>query len=102
MRCRRALLVAILVYVALDLSLPTLPGAFEFEPADSVDGIGGGRAAALIVALAPGSPLIVLPPRRDLRRPRPRRCEVAPGGCPVTQRLVRDTGDVARPSEDPH
>jgi len=52
---RRAFLVAILVYVTLDLSLPTMPGAFVFEPDDSVESIGGGRLVAKIVVVpAPG------------------------------------------------
>ena len=46
---------AILVYVTLDLSLPTMPGAFVFEPDDSVESIGGGRLVAKIVVVpAPG------------------------------------------------
>ena len=36
-RCCRAVFFAILVYVTLDLSLPAMPGAFVFEPADSVE-----------------------------------------------------------------
>jgi hypothetical protein len=36
---RPALLLAILVYLALDLSLPAMPGAFVFEPADSVESV---------------------------------------------------------------
>ena len=52
---RRALLVAILIYVTLDLSLPAMPGAFVFEPDDSVESIGGGRLVARIVVVpAPG------------------------------------------------
>jgi len=35
-RCR-GVLFAILVYVTLDLSLPAMPGAFVFEPADSAE-----------------------------------------------------------------
>jgi hypothetical protein len=35
-RCR-GLLFAIIVYVTLDLSLPAMPGAFVFEPADSAE-----------------------------------------------------------------
>ena len=39
----RVLLGAFLVYVALDLSLPAMPGAFVFDVGDSVEGTHGGR-----------------------------------------------------------
>jgi len=35
--CYRAVLLAIVVYVSLDLALPMMPGAFVFDPADSVE-----------------------------------------------------------------
>jgi hypothetical protein len=35
--CSRCVFVALLVYVTLDLSLPAMPGAFVFEPEDSVE-----------------------------------------------------------------
>ena len=68
---RRTLLLAILVYVTLDLSLPAMPGAFVFEPGDSVEGtqVARGRLAAEAVML-PSS--FVLPaPRIDLRHRMP-------------------------------
>jgi hypothetical protein len=34
---RRALLLTILVLVTLDVSLPGVPGAFVFDPAESID-----------------------------------------------------------------
>jgi hypothetical protein len=40
---RRGLLLAILVYLTLDLSLAEMPGAFVFEPADSVETAQGAR-----------------------------------------------------------
>lgn len=39
MTYRPALLLATLVYIALDLSLPAMPGAFVFETADSVESV---------------------------------------------------------------
>ena len=36
---RHVLLVALLAYVAVDLSWPLLQGAFSFEPDDCVDGV---------------------------------------------------------------
>ncbi len=52
---RPAFLLAIIVYVTLDLSLAMMPGAFQFEPADSVETIQIGRArvAARVVVLPP-------------------------------------------------
>jgi hypothetical protein len=105
MKCRRGLLVVILVYVALDLSLPAMPGAFEFEPADSVESIGGGRLTAQVVVLptpGAGSSQIASRLRRDLRHRLPPRSEVAPLGRSPGHRPPRVIGDPAQPSEDPH
>ncbi len=96
---------AILVYVALDLSLPTMPGAFVFEPADSVESIGGGRLTARVVVLptpAAGSSLIVSHLGSDLRHRLPPRSEVVVLGCPPARRLPRGTCHPSRPSEDSH
>jgi hypothetical protein len=41
---RHALVLAVVVYVGLDLSLAGMPGAFVFEPADSVESAHGIRA----------------------------------------------------------
>lgn len=40
----RPALVALLLYVTLDLSLPAMPGAFVFEVEDSVESVHGGRS----------------------------------------------------------
>jgi hypothetical protein len=62
---------AILVYVTLDLSLPTMPGAFVFDPADSVEGTHArGRQAADVTVLSPtptGHSFVLSPSRIDLR-----------------------------------
>jgi hypothetical protein len=74
---RRPLLLAVLVYVALDLSLPAMPGAFVFEAGDSVEGaqVVRGRLATEVVALpAPTDhwPMLWQPqPRNDLRQRMP-------------------------------
>jgi hypothetical protein len=103
---RPALLVAILVYVTLDLSLPAMPGAFVFEPGDSVEStqIGRGRASAESVALpAPARDTFVLfrlplliknrlaPIRQAERRVRP-----------VVSWRSWSSPASAPPSEDPH
>jgi hypothetical protein len=49
---RSALLAALVAYVVLDLCSPLVPGAFSFDPAESVDAVGAFRAR-------PGAPRIV-------------------------------------------
>src|SRR5260370_33270524 len=77
---RRLLIVALLVYVALDLSIPAMPGAFGFAPDDSVESVYQTRARAAseaVIPLASGTAAFVLshlPPAAG-RRPAP----VAPG-----------------------
>ena len=41
---RRLVLVVLVAYVALDLGCPLVPGAFSFDPEDSVESAGGKRA----------------------------------------------------------
>jgi hypothetical protein len=103
MTCRPELLVAVLVYVTFDLALPAMPGAFVFEPADSVESIGGGRAPIRSVVLpafgaGPTGPLLV----GDVGPRWPRRGEPAVLGGPPWHHLARGRCEPARPSEDPH
>jgi len=44
MPLRNALLAALISYVVLDLCSPLIPGAFSFDPAESVDAVGAFRA----------------------------------------------------------
>jgi hypothetical protein len=61
---RRSTLCAILVYVALDLSLPMMPGAFVFEADASVESVQGNRwRAGGDVAIAAQPAPDRLPPR---------------------------------------
>ena len=56
MTARWPLLVAVLVYVTLDLSLPSMPGAFVFDADDTVESIQRARIRdAVDVAVARGS-----------------------------------------------
>jgi hypothetical protein len=102
---RRALLVVILVYVALDLSLPTMPGAFVFDPADSLESIqtARGRTTARVVVLP--SPVrhefLTSQPQTDLRQ-RQLPSEVTAFGQPSVSCLPQARCESARPSEDPH
>ena len=96
---------AILIYVALDLSLPAMPGAFVFEAADSVESIGGGRLTAQIAAVpvpAGKSFPLASRPRGDLRQGLARRAEVALLRCPQAARLPPAACDPSSPSEDAH
>jgi hypothetical protein len=103
---RRLLVLAILVYVTLDLSLPAMPGAFVFEPADSAEGTHiRARALAEMVAL-PGpsrgaATALLQMPLDDKERLAP----VGPAeqrGRPVVAWRARVPFDSAPPSEDPH
>ena len=105
MNRQRALLVAILVYVTLDLSLPTMPGAFVFEPDDSVESIGGGRLVAKIVIVpAPGggSFLPWSQPPVDLRHRLRASRAVWLMECRLANWLPRATRAASPPAEDPH
>jgi len=95
--------VAILVYVTLDLSLPAMPGAFVFEPDDSVESIGRGRLVAKIAVVpAPASFLPSSQPPADLRH----RLRASRGVRPMGRRLVswlpRAACPPSPPAEDPH
>jgi len=96
--------VAIVVYVSLDLSLAMMPGAFVFEPGDSVESlqVTRGRATPEFVVL-PG------PSREGFVPSKPREeitdrlaAGVQRHGRPVVTRLHRPPADVAPASEDPH
>ena len=96
---------AILVYVTLDLSLPTMPGAFVFEPDDSVESIGGGRLVARIVVVpAPGGSSF-LPsshPPGYLRHRLRATCVARPMGRRLVSWLPRAACPPSPPAEDPH
>ena len=98
-------LVAVLIYVSLDLSLPMMPGAFVFDVGDSVESvqISRGRVAAEVQrAFAYRSPLVSQPRVEvDDRQLVPHR-EVTPRGRPVVNVLPRAALNPAPSSEDPH
>lgn len=107
---RRGVLLAVLVYVALDLSLPGMPGAFVFDTADSVESAQGARArgaGALVAAptsagqISAASPQIPARPLRLLAAAAPRASELPR----VAARLPRGAAGstpAASASEDPH
>lgn len=103
---RPALLLTILIYVTLDLSLPTMPGAFVFDPADSVESIQStrARAAAEVVILSVtggGAVLWSRRPPESTDRVTPA-SQVERRGHPVKTWSSRAPLDPAPPSEDPH
>lgn len=106
MKWRRGMLLAVLLYVTLDLSVPAIPGAFVFESVDSVE-INSGRAGqgkaeiSVVPALARDS-FGVSQPRVDRRDRLAANSNVALLGSPILNRLPRATLDPAPPSEDPH
>ena len=102
---RPMLLLAVLIYVTLDLSLPAMPGAFVFDPAESVESTQSrARAAAETVALPAAArdafvrsrPLLEV---KDRLTP-PESVERRRG--PVMGRRADAPHDPAPPSEDPH
>jgi hypothetical protein len=103
---RRALVLAILVYVTLDLSLPAMPGAFVFDSAGSVESVQGyrGRAAGDVVVAPPVASSSVAPALREVpMTPELARAkEIPPPISPVTARLPRATLDSTPSAEDPH
>jgi hypothetical protein len=106
-KLRRALLYAILVYVTLDLSLPMMPGAFVFEPGDSVESIqtNRGRAVSGIAVLRAvvRDPFVLSQPRLDVNDRLVLTNQVAPLERPVAvSGLPRSALGPAPSSEGPH
>ena len=103
---RRALLVAILVYLALDLSLAEMPGAFVFEADDSAEGtrVIRGRLVVEIVALPilnAGS-FVVPSPHIDLRHRLSPLSDVVRLARSAAPCLPRAVCALSSPPEDPH
>jgi hypothetical protein len=105
-RRRRILLLAILVYITLDLSLPTMPGAFVFEPADCVETVQtkGGRAGIERVAALPlaTGPFVLPFLRTELADGLVLSREVTFVARPAVDHLPRGTIEPPPPTEDPH
>ena len=100
---RRVLILALLVYVALDLSIPTMPGAFGFDPDDSIESVYQTRARAAAEAVIPPASgaaafvLSALPPDSG-RRPGP----IDPARERPRSSRRSAASDEPPPSEDPH
>lgn len=100
---RPALLIAILLYVSLDLSLPTMPGAFVFDAGDSIESTQSrARAAVETVTLpAPVRDLFVLSWLALQAGDRPTPVEWLERR-PVPRWRAGTLDEPAPPSEDPH
>jgi len=102
----RLLVLASLVYVTLDLSLPAMPGAFVFEPADSAEGTHiRARAGAEMDALpaqasGPASARFNVP--LDVKERLTPASLAEPRGRPVVHWRSRASDESAPLSEDPH
>ena len=104
---RRRLLLAVLVYVTLDLSLPSMPGAFVFDPGDSVESIQMSRERTAVEAVCPLAPARLLVASIELEFSVRRRS--VPMGLDArvplrsTDGLHRATTDLDPPAaDDPH
>jgi hypothetical protein len=105
---RRSLLWALLIYVALDVSLPELPGAFMFDAASSVDSIETGRARLTRTAPFPTPrPDSLVPFLRPDQAPARARDQfqsrqIVRADRRVVNCLPRAVCSLPQPSEDPH
>jgi hypothetical protein len=103
--CRGAVFLAFVVYVTLDLAMPDIPGAFVFDPADTIESarLDPARDAAVVVAVraarestAALAPCVDVPSRAALFR------EVARRERPVARWRLRTILFASPPGEDPH
>jgi hypothetical protein len=101
---RLRLVLAILVYVTLDLSLASMPGAFVFAAADSVESPHGGRgrSAVDIVMRVVAADASVSSPAHDVPSPPAAMTPEAPRERAMPRCLPRAALETATPSEDPH
>lgn len=105
MKHRPALLLAILVYVTLDLSLPAMPGAFVFDSSDSVESIRIRARAAIEIAVLPASArdaFVLSRPPLDVKDRLTPAESIQRGRRPVLSWRSRALLDPAPPSDDPH
>jgi hypothetical protein len=104
-RPRPALLLAILLYVMLDLSLPAMPGAFVFDSSDSVESIRIRARVAVEIAVLPASArdaVVLSRPPLDVKDRLTPAESIQRGRRPVLSWRSRALHDAAPPSEDPH
>jgi hypothetical protein len=100
---RPSFLLAILVYITLDLSLPGMPGAFVFEPAESIESSHSrvreaGETTTLPAALSDA----VVFSELDFDARRVSHRTTAERRVPFAHQLPRSLVGSAPPSDDPH
>ena len=104
---RRYFVVLILLYVALDLSVPAVPGAFVFNAAESVETVQRNRSQDVTAAVsepAIGRDLSDAATAHLTRPPKPSRetHRLTPMPMRTTPARHAATPDLAPASEDPH
>jgi hypothetical protein len=100
-----ALLLAVLLYVTLDLSLPAMPGAFVFDSADSVESTRSRARGGVDIVVLPAplrDPFVLLRPLLAVKDRLTPADSVPQGRHPVPIRRSRALLDPGPPSEDPH
>ena len=101
----RAIIIAILIYLSLDLSLAAMPGAFVFEAADSVESPqnqGKASTDALAHSAFRRDGAVLPAPHRLVDRSEIPVASNEPRWQPAVTPLPRAVDDKALPSEDPH
>ena len=106
MKHRRQFVLAILIYVTLDLSLPAMPGAFVFEAEDSAECTQVRECAAdetvTLSALAHDSVFVLFQPALGVDERLAPVSSAERRGRPLVSWRSRAHDDSAPPSEDPH
>ena len=105
MNLRRRLLLALLLYVTVDLSLPAMPGAFVFDAGDSVESVQARRDAStaepVLLPVPSSQAAPTAAPVRVAAAPVPATRRAAPHAT-LARRRLGATVDTPRSSEDPH
>jgi hypothetical protein len=99
-----ALVLAILVYVAFDLSCATMPGAFVFDATESIDAAQSRVRVAterVVLAMSIRSAAVLAPVLERPERPRPS-VRADRERHPFPCRLCLPRQDQSKPTEDPH
>jgi hypothetical protein len=103
---RQLLVLAVLIYVTLDLSLPAMPGAFVFEPADSAESTQvrarGTTETVALPAQARDPGFVLFRPLLEVKERLAPASSAERHGRPVVSWRSQAPYDSAPPSEDPH
>jgi hypothetical protein len=102
---RRLLLALLVVYVSLDLSLPAMPGAFVFEPGDSVESVHvwrGRGTTAIVLRPATSDACRVPVVTAEVAAGNVSPARIAPPAYQRPDRPRRVTFDHAPAPDDPH